>query len=186
MDTRPSPHSTPLTRDTEAFLYGNDPLPGIVAVEHVGGRGVRLYRREDGETLPEEDEFRPWLLAEHAEPWQALRARPTIESLAGSHALRYLVEFPDWWSFQDATREAQNRGERFFRLRSPVEQYLVHSGRTLFKGMVFGDLRRLQLDIETTGFSAHDPQSQVIAVAIRCEGQVEEVLALEGKSKVEL
>lgn len=179
MDTMPSPLPTPLPRETEAFLYGNDPLPGIVAVEHAGGRGVRLYRRGDGETIAEEAEFRPWLLAEQAEPWQLLRSKPTIEALAGDHALRYLVEFPDWWSFQDAAREAQNRGERFFRLRSPVEQYLVRSGRTLFKEMVFGDLRRVQLDIETTGFSAHDPQSQAIAVAIRSEGQVEEVLALE-------
>ena len=34
----------------------------------------------------------------------------------------------------------QERG--YHRLRSPIEQYLVRSGRTLFKGMVFADVQR--------------------------------------------
>jgi DNA polymerase, archaea type len=173
------PLSTALSRDTEAFLFGNDPLPGIVSAEHAGGKGVRLYRRDEGRVLMEEAPFRPWLLAERAEPWRGYRNPPEIETLAGEHPFRYLVAFPDWWSFQDAVRDAQNSGERFFRLRSPVEQYLVGSGRTLFKGMVFSDLRRLQIDIETTGFNAREPDSQVIAVAMRCGDVVEEVLALE-------
>ncbi len=179
MEASSPPLTSPLARDTEAFLYGNDPLTGIVAVEQAGGKGIRVYRRAGDGVMVEEEPFRPWLLAERAEPWQQLRAQPAIEQLGGDHSLRFLVEFPDWWSFQDAVRDAQNTGERFFRLRSPVEQYLVRSGRTLFKGMVFSDLRRVQLDIETTGFNAHDPQSQVIAVAIRASERVEEVLALE-------
>ena len=32
---------------------------------------------------------------------------------------------------------------------NPVDQYLLETGRTCFKGMQFGDLRRMQLDIET-------------------------------------
>ncbi|MCC7021916.1 MAG: hypothetical protein IT338_03770 [Thermomicrobiales bacterium] len=171
--------SSGLARDTEALLYGNDTLPGIVAVEQHGGDGIRIYRREDGRVMVEEAPFRPWLLAERVEPWRALRSGPSVEELAGEHALRFLVEFPDWWSFQGAVRGAQEGGERFFRLRSPVEQYLVRSGRTLFKGMVFGDLRRLQIDIETTGFNPRDPESQVIVVALRCGDAVEEVLHLE-------
>ncbi len=179
MDIPSLPRSGLPVRDTDALLYGNDPLTGIVAVDHAGGKGVRVYRRLGEGVSVEEDQFRPWLLAERAEPWQRLAAQPAIERLAGEHPLRYLVEFADWWSLQDAARDAQNTGERFFRLRSPVEQYLVRSGRTLFKGMVFADLCRVQLDIETTGFHAHDPQSQVIAVAIRSGETVEEVLALE-------
>ncbi|GAC1323714.1 MAG: DNA polymerase domain-containing protein [Chloroflexota bacterium] len=34
---------------------------------------------------------------------------------------------------------------------SPAEQFLMLSGRTFFKGMHYGDLRRLQFDLETTG-----------------------------------
>ena len=32
---------------TDHLLYGDDPLPGIVAVERFGLNGVRLYRREE-------------------------------------------------------------------------------------------------------------------------------------------
>ena len=110
-------------------------------------------------------------LAKHA-------GTPLIDALAGDHSLRYLVEFTDWASYFDATQMAQDAGERFFRLRSPIEQYLARSGRTLFKAMRFSDLRRLQIDIETIGFDPRDPASQVIVIALKCGG-VEEVLAQE-------
>lgn len=179
MNDRVAPSLPALPRDTEELLYGNDPMPGIVAAEHNGSRGVRLYRRGGDQIAVEDVPFRPWLLAERADPWRATRGQPGVEQLAGDHALRYLVDFPDWWSFQDAVRDAQNGGERFFRLRSPVEQYLVRTGRTLFKEMVFSDLRRLQIDIETTGFNANDPDTQVIVVALRCGEQTEELFVLE-------
>ncbi|MDQ3466917.1 MAG: ribonuclease H-like domain-containing protein, partial [Chloroflexota bacterium] len=78
----------------------------------------------------------------------------------------------------DATRAAQDAGEQLFRLRSPIEQYLIQSGRTLFKGMVFTDIRRLQVDIETTGFDAKQEDTRVIAVALRDSSGFEEVLEL--------
>jgi DNA polymerase I len=175
------PTSSPstLSRDTDALLFGSDPTPAIVAAEHNSARGIRIYRRVDGRVVGEDAPFRPWLLAERPDPWRGLRSQPLVEELAGDHALRYRVEFPDWWSFQDAVRDGQNGGERFFRLRSPVEQYLVQSGRTLFKEMIFSDLRRLQIDIETTGFNPRDPESQIIVVALRFGQVAEEVMWLE-------
>ena len=105
-----------------------------------------------------------------------------VEELSGNHALRYLVEFADWPAFLDAVRSAEESGARFHRLRSPIEQYLVRSGRTLFKRMVFEDLQRLQVDIETTGFDPRDPESQVIVVALKFGDSVEEVLAQDEQS----
>ena len=165
MDQRPHPLSDASARDTTDLLYGDDATPGIVAVEQLGANRVRLYRRSGEGVIVEDAPFSPWLLAERPEPWQAARGAPRVEALAGDHPLRYLVEFPDWSSHLDAVRSAQDAGERFFRLRSPVEQYLVRSRRTLFKEMVFSDLKRLQIDIETTGLDPHDPDSQIIVVA---------------------
>jgi DNA polymerase elongation subunit (family B) len=168
----------PRPRDTAELLYGDDPLPGILAVERSGASHVRLYRRTDDGLVSEEAVFHPWLLAERDAPWRSMRGTPLVDALAGDHSLRYLVEFTDWASYFDATQMAQDAGERFFRLRSPIEQYLARSGRTLFKEMRFSDLRRLQIDIETIGFDPRDPASQVIVIALKC-GAVEEVLAQE-------
>lgn len=176
---------TESTRDSADLLYGSDPLTGIVAVERSGTQGVRLYRRVDGGVIAEEAPFLPWLLAERAEPWRAARGVAGVSALAGDHPLRYLVEFTEWPAYLNTVQSAQDAGERFFRLRSPVEQYLVRSCRTLFKGMVFADLKRLQIDIETSGFNARDPENEVIAVALKAGESVEEVLALEG-SEAEL
>jgi DNA polymerase elongation subunit (family B) len=178
MDQRPQPLADASARDTTDLLYGDETTPGIVAVEHSGANRVRLYRRCGDGVIVEDAPFSPWLLAERADPWHAARGAPRVEALAGDHALRYLVEFPDWSSHLDAVRSAQDAGERFFRLRSPVEQYLVRSRRTLFKEMVFSDLKRLQIDIETTGLDPHDPDSQVIVVAIKSNASLEEVLPL--------
>ncbi len=185
MDQRPHPLSSAPARDTADLLYGDDTTPGIVAVEQLGGNRVRLYRRASSGVITEDASFRPWLLAEQTEPWQRARGAPTVDTLAGGHPLRYLVEFPDWSSHLDAVRTAQDAGERFFRLRSPVEQYLVRSRRTLFKEMVFSDLKRLQIDIETMGLDPHNPDSQIIVVAMRSSLGTEEVLPL-GADEAEL
>ncbi len=173
MPTFTPPSTIPLS--TEDFLYGRNRTPGLVAVEPAGAQGVRIFRRSGDETVAEEARFRPWLLSERANVWRDTQ----ITELAGEHAFRFLVEFADWRSFQDAVRAAQDAGERFFRLRSPIEQYLVQSGQTLFKEMTFTELRRLQIDIETLGFNAHDPEGKVIVVAMRLGHEVEELHVLE-------
>ncbi|MBA3416806.1 MAG: ribonuclease H-like domain-containing protein [Chloroflexia bacterium] len=164
--------------ETDRLLYGGDTTPGIVAVELAGPERVRVYRRDGDETVVDDERFEPWLLATRPEPWAALRSQPRIETLAGPHPLRYLVTFPTWPALLDASRAARESGERMFRLRSPVEHYLTRTGRTLFKGMTFDGVRRLQLDIETTGLDPSRPESEVIIVALRC-GEHEEVLLLE-------
>ncbi|MCC6314522.1 MAG: ribonuclease H-like domain-containing protein [Thermomicrobiales bacterium] len=165
--------------DTERLLYGADPDPGIVAVELSGRDAVRVYRRTDAGVATEILPARPWLLAERAEPWRALRSRPDIELLAGGHPLHVLVTFPGWPEFHDAVRAAGDAGERFFRLRSPVEQFLVSSGKTLFKAMTLADVRRLQLDIETIGLDPRHPGSALLIVALSMSGGIEEVLVDE-------
>mgnify|MGYP002336171763 CR=1 FL=1 len=171
---------------TDELLYGTDNTPGIVAVEPSGPDRVTVYRRDDEDRLTVDQEtFRPWLLAARAEPWAALRNQPEISELAGDHPLRVLVQFSSWQAYGEAVRAARESGERLFDVNSMVEQYLVVTGRTLFKGMVFEKLRRMQLDIETTGFDARDPNTQIIVVAIRMTGGYEELLFLD-RSEEEL
>jgi DNA polymerase I len=164
---------------TDELLYGTDPTTRIVAVEPSGSDRVLVYRRNDaGKIEASIEPFLPWLLATRFEPWSVLRSQPQIVELEGNHPLRFLVRFPTWTAYGDALRAARDSGERIFDVSSPVEQYLITSGRTLFKGMVYEDLCRLQLDIETTGFDARDPATQVIVVALKTSHGHEELLVL--------
>ena len=155
-------------RRREHLLYGHDPLDRIVAVERAGNDRVVLYLAgEDGSRTTRLDEFRPWILAERAEPWAAIRPQPAITPLAGEQTFRYLVEFANWSAYLDAMQAASRTGEAHFRVRSAIEQYLISAGRTLFRGMDYTDLRRVQLDIETLGLDPEAEDAMVVAAAMR-------------------
>ncbi len=47
----------------------------------------------------------------------------------------------------------------------PIEQFLLLSGRTYFRGMTFEDLRRVQFDLETTGLN--DERDRIFMVSLR-------------------
>lgn len=139
-----------------ALLFGHDPRPGVVAVEHLAGRGqpdrMRLYQRRGADTVTEECPFHPCL---HATADLAARYPGPCErtTLAGDAPLNVRVTLPDWAAWQEARRwfahEAGGAPDApWFALADPVQQFLVASGITLFKGMTWPELRRLQLDIE--------------------------------------
>jgi DNA polymerase elongation subunit (family B) len=118
-------------------LFGEHPQEGIVAVEFDGEATARVFvRAADGTTRVEDHAFRPFAWS----PAGAEDATP----LAGGHPLGWLREFPDWKALTAA------RGDGAFSFSDPVQQFLTRTGRTLFKGMTFESLRRLQLHLETT------------------------------------
>ena len=60
-----------------------------------------------------------------------------------------LVEFDSWEQFRRSYDLLPPRSSGVYQINSPVSQFLMRTGVTLFKEMRFEDLRRLQLDIET-------------------------------------
>jgi DNA polymerase, archaea type len=50
----------------------------------------------------------------------------------------------------------------------PVEQYLISSGRTFFKGMAYSDLRRLQFDLSTTSLDPSTGRIFMVAIKDNC------------------
>ncbi|HEV2528730.1 MAG TPA: 3'-5' exonuclease [Thermomicrobiales bacterium] len=165
----------------ERLLYGHDPLDRIVAVERVGPDRMALYlATETGERKVRYETFRPWLLATRAEPWSAIRPVPEIVRLSGDHDHQYLIRFANWNDHLDAVQAAKRTNEPYFRIRPAVEQYLVGAGRTLFRGMDFPDLRRVQLDIETLGLDPTVDDAAVIAIAIRTQDGDETFMINEG------
>lgn len=146
--------------NAQEVLFGHDDTQGIVAVEATDER-IRVYRRVDGSVVTEDAPFPRWILT--TERHQLGDARWT--ELAGD-GFRFLAQFPDRESYHNARMWLRDAHALHICLPTASRQYLTASGRTLFKGMAFDDVHRLQLDIETASLRPDHPDSEIILVAI--------------------
>nr|MBA2543953.1 ribonuclease H-like domain-containing protein [Deltaproteobacteria bacterium] len=157
----------------DEWLWGWDVTPGIVSVWAEGDGQVQIWRRTPAGLVHEEARFRPWALVASLE---GLGEQVTSRELAGDGALRFVVRAADTRTLTGAILAAagRRRGHGVAHLRElgdevlvlpPEEQYLVASGRTYFRGLTWGDTRRMQIDLETTGL---DPQTdRIFLIAVR-------------------
>jgi DNA polymerase elongation subunit (family B) len=142
----------------DPLLYGADPLPGLVAIEHAPGKTadrMTLYVREGASVATRDEPFQGFLVAELkaiADCPVEYRAQP----LAGAGPLNLLARFDHWaallkardWLSRRTGCAPSSPAAPYLFLNDPVQQHLTLTGRTLFLGMAFGDLRRMQVDIE--------------------------------------
>ena len=148
------------TRQAED-LFGVDQTPGIVAVERSGDRGIRLYYRTRDGLRDETVEFRPWLVVDPETAAELPRQMERIE-LNGSGRLRVRCEAPNWTTWLDVYRSLREAGRTFASFASAADQYLVDSGRGLFRGMPFDSLIRAQVDIETLGLDPAVDDARIV------------------------
>lgn len=171
----------------DEWLWGWDETPGIVSVWGDWDGRATVWRRVGGALVREEERFRPWVVLSSTEDLRHLGprlgdARKTVrgfdvEKLSGAHPLAHLVSATDGRALVGAIlRGASARlGREVTSLRelgqerivalSPEEQYLARSGRTSFRGLGYDDVRRMQIDLETTGL---DPdRDRIFMVALR-------------------
>lgn len=185
-----------MTTDDE-WLYGWDGTEGIVSVWAETDGRASVWRRSTSGLTCEAERFQPWLLAATLADFQHLGARlvphgapaapgaVTYEELEGPGKLRFVVRGADLRGLRGAVLQGarQRLGRAVSHVREladdvlilpPEEQYLVATGRTYFKGLGFDDVRRLQLDLETTGL---DPDiDRIFMVAVRAPDGSAEVL----------
>lgn len=167
--------------DVELLLYGIDRTPRLVAAEFRSPNSILLYQRtEDGQTRAIAQTFRPWLIARDPEALRNFRPTPLARSLRGgeTHPLATLFEFESWQQFRRASDTVPAQSNDVYRINSPVSQFLMQTGITLFKGMRFEDLRRLQLDIETLSLNPRDEHGAIVMIALK-QGKHEELFFLE-------
>jgi DNA polymerase I len=187
----------------DEWLWGWDPTPGIVSVWAESDGRVEVWRRiaVTGELVREEARFRPWLLLDrlddlrHLGPAlgreETLGVRVTYRELSGDGALRYLVRASDARMLASAVLHGASRrlaqyvghvrelGRESVLALPPEEQYLVATGRTYFRDLSFDQLRRMQLDLETTGL---DPErDRIFMVAVRDPAGCTELLEAHGE-----
>ncbi len=146
----------------DPLLYGHDDTARIVAVQPVTDRGtsrghVQVWKRsEDGLRVSlSEVPFYPFVFVSDIRFLAGFdRSRYRFQLLKGRLQFNHLVVFSNWNDYWNGVRhigrQAKDAGESLptYTIPSPAQQYLMQSGRTLFKEMGFDDLHRLQLDIE--------------------------------------
>lgn len=171
-------------------LFGADPTEGILAVEPMGDHTMRLFLRVGGRLETRDEPFTPFLLIEDDALLQRFKLPFEKEDLAFSNPYRVLALFDGWGTclkardhLQKTTGEAASSPQApYLFLSDPVHQYLLLTGKTLFKGMGFGDLHRLAIDIETAcapGYEFSNPQREedrILSIALMDNRGYAEVL----------
>ncbi|GIX47819.1 MAG: DNA polymerase [Candidatus Tectimicrobiota bacterium] len=168
----------------DPVLYGHDPAPRLVALhplrQEAEQAAMRLYWRDapGGGLRTEDVPFYPFFFLADLRLLEGFpRQRFRCQRLRGDNYYRYLVVFTSWQAYREAVRHVAQaagsgtqRPSQLYLIASPAQQYLMQSGRTLFKGMTFDDLHRLQLDIEvlTTGSfpQAERPEDRIVVIAL--------------------
>jgi DNA polymerase, archaea type len=161
-------------------LFGHDATQGLIACEVKGSDKVELYFRHRGETRVDLAPFEPLLILAGEDDLKGWKGEAKIEKLDGAAPFNCLVLFPDLKQLDDAKNYLQKKSGKspstadapFWYFSDPLHQFLLLSGKTHFKGMAFGELKRMQVDIETycqAGFEFPNPSrasDRVTAIAL--------------------
>ncbi len=183
-------------------VYGHSPDERLIGVYHLPSGAVRVYRRVNGALISEDDEFFPFFFLSEERLIGGFPKKHWIKKLAGPNFYQYVCAFSRWsdmWEAvhyvvdqynQSTDRKIQSYSDLdvLYLKPDPVTQYLMQSGRTLFKGMEFNELHRVQLDIETysTQRRFSDPSrldDRVIVIALSDNRGWEHVI--DGRTKSE-
>ena len=180
----------PLALEESEVLFGADPLQGIVAVEPLDDRTMRLFVRDGKKLLVRDDPFVPFILVEEEKLLKGLKSPCRTERLSTSNEYKVLALFEGWEACRKARDHLQKRtGESasspqapYLYVSDPVHQHLLFTGKTLFKGLAFKDIHRLALDIETAcapGFEFSNPEREedrILSIALMDNRGASEVL----------
>jgi len=157
------------------ILFGVDPTPRIVAIE-LGETGtVKVYRREkDGSTMTDVEPFHPfvWVDADIAD--LGIEA----DRLQGDLKFGWLITVDSWKQLIALRNGLKNAGRDFFAFTDPVQHYLTATGRTLFKGLPFEELKRMQLEV-----LAND--EHIMSIALSDNTGWEELIVVDPKKTEE-
>ena len=177
--TRAREHLTPIFQENEV-LFGHDSRPGLLAFELEGPDKVKIFHRQESETVSDIVPLRPFMLLSGADVLRDWKGDVELEKLEGKGAFDHLALFSDLTQWEQARVHLQKKPGRtpsaspvpYLYFSDPLQQFLLLSGKTHFLGLVLRDLKRLQLSLETycqTGFEfphAHRESDRITAIAL--------------------
>ena len=168
--------------EENTLLFGSDPTPSIVAIE-LGDTGtVKVYRREkDGSTATDIEPFHPFVWCDS----DVTDLNIDAEKLAGDLRYGWRISVNSWKELIALRNGLKAAGRSFFALSDPVQHYLTHTGRTLFKGLPFEELRRLQIEVlsfvggETEIPDSSQPTDHIMSIALSDNSGWEELIVVD-------
>jgi DNA polymerase elongation subunit (family B) len=155
--------TTRTTLSSSAALFGSDATEGIVAVEPDYEEGVLVYLRAAEGLRRERAPYRPWILLTEPPPFPLPRAEFTELEGAG---YRVLAEFPTQALYTEALFLVRDSHLSHLTYPGSAKMALLRSGKTLFKGMTFSDIVRMQIDIETAGLDPAPEENRILLIAV--------------------
>jgi DNA polymerase, archaea type len=159
------------------LLFGSDPTQRIVAIE-LGETGtIKVYRRDEtGAIAVEVEPFHPFVWCDSDVTDLDIEA----EKLTGDLRYGWRITVNSWKELIALRNGLKNAGRSFFALSDPVQHYLTHTGRTLFKGLAFEELRRLQLEVlAVAGVDDPGPGDRLMSIALGDNSGWEELIVVD-------
>ena len=161
----------------EKLLFGDDETEGIVSIytDRLGNAHIWQRNQETGELTYQRKEFYHWGIVADPDLTEGIKK---VRELEGDGPLRYLVGSISNSQLQKKIVGNYNRKhhagiQSLFDLKknnavysiSPIEQFLVKSGITHFKGLEWDHVQRLCFDLETS--SLNPAEGEILAIAVR-------------------
>ncbi len=152
------------------LLFGKDKEEYIVGAYQLSDTHIRVFNRGKGEVRHHDEPFFPFFFLSDSSLLDGFvpenGEKFWMVKLGGSNYYQSLAIFRNWNNhrraidFINKKRYGDSTGESnkstpyetntlLYNKGDAVTQYFLQSGKTLFKGMIFDDLYRMQLDIET-------------------------------------
>jgi len=152
------------------LLFGKDKEERIVGAYQLSDSQIRVFIRQNDKVLFHDEQFFPFFFLSESALLDGFVPEGGdkfwLVKLSGSNYYQSLAIFRSWKIYRSAldfinkkalidSKEKTNDDiptdtiSLIYNKGDAVTQYLLQSGKTLFKGMIFDDLYRMQLDIET-------------------------------------
>ena len=152
------------------LLFGKDPEKGIVGAYQLNDTRIRLFLRMEDRVIHRDEPFFPFFFLSDNELLDGFtpadKEKYWLINLSGSNYFNHLAIFRSWKNYRAALDHINSSGQDgmsgndasgssgfnshlTYSRGDAVTQYLLQSGKTMFKGLLFEDIHRLQLDIET-------------------------------------
>jgi len=135
------------------IIYGLNKETNIVNISLMGDC-IYIFKEKDGRITAHRREFRHWALAKK-------KLNDTFVELSGKQPYKFYKDYSKE-QFESVRKEFYKLN--LYTIYHHVENHMVRSGMTYFKGMKLQDVSLLSFDIETTGLNNQADDAEVLLI----------------------